>query len=101
VLAYWRDAPGTTILVIAITLLGAAAAIVAPYLFSRAINILAYGGQGPNSALKMLLFYALLCSIATGLRQTSRFLIVLCAERLVLITNTTFFSRLLQARPGS
>jgi len=97
--AYWRDARLTTIAVISASLLGALASISAPYLFSRAVDDLARG-QVRSDALPLLMSYAFLFGCAKALGIGSRFLIVLCAERLSFIANTAFFARLLHKTPA-
>lgn len=94
---YWRDARGTTVLVLVATLLGAMASMAAPYLFSRAVDDLTNGGD-TGGVLQTLLLYALLFGVATAFGQASRFLIFLCAERLCFIANLAFFTRLLRKR---
>lgn len=93
---YWRDARGTTILVMAATLVGSIASIAAPYLFSRTIDDLANVGQADGGAVRTLMYYALLFGLATAFSQASRFLIFLCAERLCFIANLAFVARLLR-----
>lgn len=93
---YWRDARGTTLLVMAATLVGSMASISAPYLFSRAIDDLANVGQADGGAVRTLMYYALLFGLATAFSQASRFLIFLCAERLCFIANLAFVARLLR-----
>ena len=93
---YWRDARGTTLLVMAATLVGSIASISAPYLFSRAIDDLANVGQADGGAVRTLMYYALLFGLATAFSQASRFLIFLCAERLCFIANLSFVARLLR-----
>jgi len=92
---YWRDARGTTLLVIAASLVGAVASIAAPYLFSLAIDDLTTGGEA-KSAIRILLLYALLVGAATAFSQAAQFLIFLCAVRLCFIANLAFFTRLLR-----
>lgn len=92
---YWRDARGTTMLVIATSLIGAVASIAAPYLFSLAVDALT-NDRDAEGAIETLLFYALLVGIATAFSQAARFLIFLCAARLCFIANLAFFSRLLR-----
>lgn len=96
--AYWREARRTTLLVIGATVVGALAAITAPYLFSRAVDALTTG-TGTGAALHLLLLYALLVGVAAALGQAARFLILLCAERLAFMANTAFFSALLRKTP--
>lgn len=93
---YWRDARGTTLLVMAATLVGSIASISAPYLFSRAIDDLANVGQADGGAMCTLMYYALLFGLAAAFSEASRFLIFLCAERLCFIANLAFVARLLR-----
>ncbi|MGU3420824.1 ABC transporter ATP-binding protein [Methylobacterium sp. D54C] len=84
---------------VASTVVGALAAIAAPYLFSRAVDDLAKGGQRTD-VLPILMSYALLFGCAKAFGMGSRFLIFLCAERLSFIANTAFFGRLLRKTPA-
>lgn len=92
---YWRSARWTIVSVVAITLVGAVAAIAAPYFFSRAIDELASDTDRRN-AIRILVLYALLAGVATAFSQAARFLTFLCAERLSFIANSAFFARLLR-----
>ncbi|KMO31731.1 ABC transporter ATP-binding protein [Methylobacterium variabile] len=96
---YWREARWTTLLVVGATLVGALAAVAAPYLFSRAVDALT-GGSDRAGVLRLLLLYALLFGVATAFGQAARFLVFLCAERLSYIANAAFFSRLLRKTPA-
>ncbi|WP_456014826.1 ABC transporter ATP-binding protein [Methylorubrum populi] len=95
---FWRDSRTTTILICLMTLIGAIASVAAPYLFSRAIDELA-SASNQFASLKTLLAYALLFGCAKAFGQAARFLIFLCAERLTLISNTSFFTCLLRKTP--
>lgn len=95
---YWHDGRTTIFVVFVSTLVGALATVAAPYLFSRAIDEFV---TSPNQVdvLQFLLFYSLLFGCAKAFNQGARFLILLSAERLSLIANTSFFVRLLRKRP--
>ncbi|MFN7092357.1 MAG: ABC transporter ATP-binding protein [Allorhizobium sp.] len=93
---YWRDARGTTVLIVAATLVGSVASIAAPYLFSRAVDDLTNVGGDAHGVVETLLLYAMLVGIATAFSQASRFLIFLCAVRLCFIANLAFVARLLR-----
>jgi ABC-type bacteriocin/lantibiotic exporter with double-glycine peptidase domain len=92
---YWREAKWTTLVVILATLIGAAASITAPYLFSVGIGEL-MAPNGSTFAYTTFLSYALLFGFAAAFSQASRFLVFLCAERLAYIANLALFGRLLR-----
>ncbi|MDL2407575.1 ABC transporter ATP-binding protein [Rhizobium calliandrae] len=92
---YWRDARGTTIIVILVTLIGASASIATPYLFSYAVDELSRATDA-GVALETLLLYAVVFGVAAAFSQASRFLIFMCAERLCFVANLAFFVRLLR-----
>ncbi|MGN7124718.1 ABC transporter ATP-binding protein [Methylorubrum thiocyanatum] len=91
---YWSHAKYSTLLIIFGTIFGALSAMIGPYLFSRAIDDLA---NGPNreAALQILLLASVFFGCAKAFGQGARYLIFLCAERLTLIANKTFFAKLL------
>lgn len=97
--AYCRDARWTTLLVGAATVVGAIAAITAPYLFARAVDALT-DRSDTAGALRLLLLYAFLFGVAKSFGQAARFMVFLCAERLSFIANAAFFSRLLRKTPA-
>lgn len=96
---FWRDSCANIILICLMIFISALTSVAAPYLFSRAIDELA---SAPNqfASLKTLLIYAFLFGCAKAFGQAARFLIFLCAERLTLISNTSFFTRLLRKTPA-
>lgn len=91
---FWRDARLTLLTVIAASLIGACAAILAPILFARSIDVLALRGQS-SLALQLIFLYAVLYGASVALGQAGQFMIFMCAERLRYIADCAFFERLM------
>lgn len=96
---FWHDARSTVLIVVGASLVGAVAAIAAPVLFSRAVDVLASGG-GSAKALQLILLYAVILGISIALGQAAQYLSFMCSERLSFIADCAFFSRLL-GKPSS
>ncbi|MBD9627005.1 ABC transporter ATP-binding protein [Ensifer sp. ENS06] len=91
---FWHDARTTLVLVVGAALVGAVTAVVAPVLFSWAIDALAARGQ-TSEALSLIFLYAVIFGVSTAVSQAARYLTFMCGARLSFIADCAFFSRLL------
>lgn len=91
---FWHDARATLLVVTGTSLVAAIAAVVAPVLFSWAVDVLASRGD-TGEALSLILFYAVIFGVSTALGQAARYLTFMCGARLSFIADCAFFSRLL------
>lgn len=95
---FWRSSYRTILLVLLVVALAAVTSILAPYLFSRQIDLLTTE-TAAETALVAFFWYAILMGASLALDRMVQYLSVLSAENLSLITGKTFFSRLTSKTP--
>lgn len=95
---FWRDARSTLVLASGTALTAAILAVLAPFLFSVAVDSIA-SNNASGEAITLIVIYALTFGISTALGQATRYLTFMCGARLSFIADRSFFSRVLAKTP--
>lgn len=92
---YWARSSGTLALVILIAVCSRAAAVSAPYIFSRLLDRPAFASTA-SMLIAGFALYAILMGLALTLQHMAQYLGTMSAGQLVFITETSFFDRLVR-----